>query len=91
VKRGFGSVRLIESVKRYAPGTKTTAEEVQALLGVLLSDAQASKGIISTTWEFAPKIQENPNIKQYIPHRLELVDGEALIKRLNEYTTPKSK
>jgi restriction system protein len=91
VKRGFGSVRIIESVKRYTPGTKVTAEEVQALLGVLHSDPQASKGIVSTTWEFAPKIQENPNIKQYIPHRLELVDGEALLKRLKEYTRPKSK
>ena len=91
VKKGFGSVRLIESVKRYTPGTKTTAEEVQALLGVLLSDPQASKGIVSTTWEFAPKILENPQITQYIPHRLELLDGKALVKRLKEYTTPKNK
>jgi len=91
VKRGFGSVRLIESVKRHKPGTKTTAEEVQALLGVLLSDPKASKGIVSTTWEFAPKIQENPYIMQHIPYRLELVDGETLLKRLREYTCPKSK
>jgi restriction system protein len=90
VKSGFGSVRLVESVKRYGPGNKTTAEEVQALLGVVLSDPQASKGIVSTTWEFAPKIEENPYIKQHIPHRLELVDGKALLKRLNEYTSPKS-
>jgi restriction system protein len=67
VKKGFGSVRLIESVKRYTPGTKTTAEEARALLGVLLSDPQASKGMVSTTWEFAPKILENPQIKQYVP------------------------
>jgi restriction system protein len=59
VKRGFGSVRVIESVKRYTPGNKVTAEEVQALIGVLFGDAQASKGIVSTTWEFAPKIKEN--------------------------------
>jgi restriction system protein len=91
VKNGFGSVRLIESVKRHTPGTKTTAEEVQALLGVLLSDPQASKGIVSTTWEFAPMIWENPQIMQYVPHRLELVDGKALVKRLEEFTAPKSK
>ena len=60
VKKGFGSVRLIESVKRHKPGTKTTAEDVQALLGVLLSDPQANKGVVSTTWEFAPLIWENP-------------------------------
>ena len=90
VKKGFGSVRLIESVKRHKPGTKTTAEEVQALLGVMLSDPQASKGIVSTTWQFAPKILDNPQIAQYIPHRLELVDGASLVERLKEYTTPKS-
>jgi restriction system protein len=86
VKSGFGSVRLIESVKRYTPGNKTTAEEVQALLGALFGDPQASKGIVSTTWEFAPMIWENPQIMQYIPHRLELVDGKALVQRLKEYT-----
>jgi len=87
VKYGFGSVRLIESVKRCSPGSKTTAEEVQALLGVLLSDPQASKGIVSTTWEFAPMIWQNPHIIQYVPHRLELVDGKALVERLKEFTT----
>jgi restriction system protein len=91
VKRGFGSVRLIESVKRHTPGNKTTAEEVQALLGVLHSDPQASKGILSTTWEFAPMIWDNPQITQYIPHRLELVDGKALVQRLKEYTTQSSR
>ena len=91
VKKGFGSVRLIESVKRHTPGTKTTAEEVRALLGVLLSDPGASKGIVSTTWEFAPMIWEDPQITQYIPHRLELLEGKALLERLKEYTTPKSK
>jgi restriction system protein len=86
VKKGFGSVRLIESVKRYTPGHVVRAEEVQALLGVLHGDHQASKGIVSTTWEFAPKIEENLHIAQYIPHRLELVKGTDLLRRLAEYT-----
>jgi restriction system protein len=88
VKKGFGCVRLIESVKRFKPGTKVTAEQVQALLGVVLSDPQASKGIVSTTWEFAPKIKKNPQITQYIPHRLELLNWEDQLRRLKEYTTP---
>jgi restriction system protein len=88
VKKGFGSVRIIESVKRRTPGLKhhVTAEEVQALLAAVLSDPQASKGIVSTTWEFAPKIKDNPYIAQYIPHRLELVNGTDLVERLKEYT-----
>lgn len=89
VKKGYGGVRLIESVKRYSPGKKTTAEEVQALLGVLLSDPQASKGIVSTTSSFAPRIMDNAQITQFIPHRLELLDGDALLKRLANYTNPK--
>lgn len=85
VKRGFGSVRLIESVKRYKPGHVVTAEQVQALLGVVLSDPQASKGIVSTTWEFAPMIRENPYITNHVPHRLELLNGSELLKRFGEY------
>jgi restriction system protein len=93
VKKGVGALRIVESVKRRTPGTKhrVTAEEVQALLGVVLSDPQASKGVISTTWEFAPKINENPHITQYIPYRLDLVDGKKLLERFKEYTTTKSK
>ena len=87
MKKGFGSVRLIESVKRYKPGHVVSAEEVQALLGVLHGDHRASKGIVSTTWEFAPRIKENADITQYIPHRLELVDGVDLVRRLAEYTS----
>lgn len=93
MKRGFWSVRVIESVKRYKPGPKgrVTAEEVQALLGVLLSDPQATKGVVSTTGEFAPMIWKNPQITQYIPHRLELLDGNALVERFEANITPKLK
>jgi restriction system protein len=86
VKKGYGSVRLVESVQRYTPGRVVTAEKVQALLGVVLSDLQACKGIISTTWEFAPKIGENPHIMQHVPHRLEMVNGTGLLERFKQYT-----
>jgi len=86
VKKGFGSVRLIESVKRYTPNHFVTAEEVSALIGGLLKDPKASKGIVSTTWKFAPKIEEDPGIVQFMPTRLELVNGNALLERMEEYT-----
>jgi len=91
VKRGFGSVRFVESVKRYTPGHVVTAEEVDALIGVMNKQPQTSKGIISTTWEFAPKIMDDPDIARLVPTRLELVNGKALVERFKEYTTPKSK
>jgi restriction system protein len=82
---GFGSLRFIESVKRYTPGNAVPADDVRALLGVLMSDQQATKGIVSTTWEFAPKVAEDPLIKPHIPYRLELVDGQGLIDRFKHW------
>jgi restriction system protein len=83
---GFGSVRFIESVKRYTPNHPVTANDVRALLGVLHSDQNATKGIVSTTWEFAPKIAEDPLIKPHIPYRLELVNRHGLIERFKDWT-----
>lgn len=82
VKRGFFSVRIIESVKRYAPDHLVGADDVRALLGVLSGDRNATKGVISTTSDFAPRIAEDPFIAPFMPYRLELVDGRKLIERL---------
>jgi restriction system protein len=86
VKHGFGSVRLIESIKRYTPGHYTTAADVRELLGVLSMNHSASKGVISTTWEFAPGIEKDPQVRSFMPTRLELVDGVQQLKRFAEYT-----
>jgi restriction system protein len=80
IKKGYGAIRFVESVKKYKPGNEVTADDVRAL-GFLLNDPKNSKGIVSTTWKFAPKIEEDPLIKQFMPYRLELVDGEKLIDR----------
>ena len=80
IKKGYGSIRFVESVKKYKPGNEVTADDVRAL-GFLLTDPKNSRGIVSTTWKFAPKIEEDPLIKQLLPYRLELVDGEKLIDR----------
>jgi restriction system protein len=90
VKNGFGSVRLIESVKRYKPGNAVKADDVRALLGVLSGDPKATKGV-STTWEFAPRIADDPFIAQFVPYRLELLDGTELVKRIKLFTDPKGK
>ena len=83
VKKGFWSVRIVEQVKRYKPGLLVTAEEVRALGFVLQADQNTSKGVVSTTSDFAPKITEDELIKPFLPHRLELVNGEELLKRLS--------
>ncbi len=84
VKRGFGSVRFIESVKAFAPHRRVEADDVRALIGVLVTDRNATKGIVTTTSDFAPMIGTDPSIQPYIPHRLELVNGINLIARLKK-------
>ncbi len=81
-KKGFWSVRVIESVKRYNPNHLVPADDVRALLGVLASDRNASKGVVSTTSDFAPMIKDDPFIKPHVPNRLELINGNQLIARL---------
>ena len=49
---------------------------------MLLADHNATKGILTTTSNFAPMIACDPFIKPHIPFRLELVDGQELNKRL---------
>jgi len=83
VKKGLGSVRVIDQVKAYKAGHLVTADDVRALMGVLQGDG-ASKGFLTTTSDFAPKLQEDPLIVPFIPCRLELINGKALLRRLEE-------
>jgi restriction system protein len=81
-KRGFCTIRIIDQVKHYAPDHRVSANDVRALVGVLLSDERATKGFVTTTASFAPGISTDPFIAKHVPYRLELVDGQALLGRL---------
>ena len=78
IRRGIGCVRIIGSVKAYKPGHLVTHDDVRALAGVLHGDPKASKGIITTTSDFAPRIGTDPYIAPLMPFRLELMNGNAL-------------
>ena len=82
VKKGTLTVRIIDQVKAYAPNRVVLANDVRALLGVLQADQGATKGIVTTTSQFAPKIKDDKFIAPFIPYRLELIDGMELVKRL---------
>jgi restriction system protein len=84
VKNGVGSVRILSSVKAYAPGHQVSYDDVRALAGVLLGDPKASKGILQTTSTFPPNILKDPMLAPLMPYRLELMDGEALRRWLEE-------
>jgi restriction system protein len=80
---GVGSIRIFGQVKAYRPGHLVTAEEVRAMVGVITGAANVSKGIITTTSEFAPRVREDDYIKPLLPYRLELQARDTLIAWLN--------
>lgn len=84
VKHGFGCVKIIGSVKAYAPGNTVSYDDVRALLGVMSGEQDVSKGIVTTTSDFPPKIKDDPFIKPFLPTRLELVNGTALQQWLTD-------
>jgi restriction system protein len=82
-KRGLGTIRVIDQVKAYSPGHLVTANDVRALMGVLPNDG-ASKGFVTTTSDFAPKLRKDPLLMPFMPSRLQLIDGKMLRARLIE-------
>jgi restriction system protein len=85
-KNGVGSIRIFDQVKAYKPGHVVTAEEVRAMLGVITGAGNVSKGVISTTSTFAPRVAEDEYLKPYIPYRLELKPRDTLLRWLDELT-----
>jgi restriction system protein len=81
---GAGRVRLFDQVKRYSPDRLVTADEVRSMIGVLTTEGNVSKGLITTTSHFAPGIEKDPRIQSLIPHRLELKPREPLLAWLEE-------
>ena len=79
-RNDFGSIRVYDEVKRYGPGQYVTAEKVRALSGVVYGHPNVSKGVVTTTAEFAPGVRTDPAIAPFMPNRLELRDGERLIE-----------
>lgn len=76
VKSGFFSIRVYDQVKAYKPGHLVTAEEVRALNGTI--DWTVTKGIVTTTSDFAPNLAVDRILAPLIPHRIELRNGEKL-------------
>ena len=79
-RNDFGSIRIYDEVKRYGPGKRVTAEKVHALTGVVNTHQNVSKGVLTTTAEFAPGVWTDKAIAPLMPNRLELRDGEFLIE-----------
>jgi restriction system protein len=87
-KWGVGSIRIFDQVKAYSPGHLVPATEVREMIGVITGAQNVSKGIITTTSEFAPRVRDDPYIKPFLPYRLELKPRHDLLAWLAELSTP---
>ena len=83
-KHGVGSIRIFDQIKRYKISRPVSAEEVRSLLGVISSAGNVSKGVITTTSTFAPRLLDDDDIRRQVPHRLELKPRDVLLKWLQE-------
>jgi restriction system protein len=81
---GVGSIRIINQVKAYRPGHVVPANDVRALVGVLDMEQNVSKGVITTTSQFAPRVMEDEFIKRVVPYRLELMPRDVLLPWLED-------
>jgi len=81
---GVGAIRIFDQIKAYNSGHVVTAEEVDAMLGVLQKNPNVSKGVITTTGRFAPGIEKDSGLAAYMPYRLELKNGLQLREWLSE-------
>jgi restriction system protein len=89
IRKGIGSIKILDSVKAYRPGHLVTKEELHALMGVVAVDPNASKGILTTTSDFAPRLLDDPRLAQTVPHRIELMNGTKLREWLNDLAKKK--
>lgn len=68
--------------------TSVTADAVRALIGVLSRDQDVSKGIVTTTSDFAPRIEDE--LRAFLPSRIQLKNGAALKRWLEEIHSRKA-
>jgi restriction system protein len=83
-KHGSWRVKIFDQAKAYAPSRRVTADDVRAMVGVLTLEPNVSKGIVTTTSQFAPGIEKDENIKRFMPYRLELRNGQNLCEWLSK-------
>jgi restriction system protein len=88
---GFCCVKILGQAKAYRPGHLVTHNDVNAMLGVLSRDHDASKAMIVTTSDFQPGVYKDPKIQQFVPSRLELINGSALPEWIKCVQQPQSK
>ncbi|RYZ01811.1 MAG: restriction endonuclease [Myxococcales bacterium] len=76
-------VRIFDQAKRYSRGRLVPANDVRALMGSW-AFRDATAGVVTTTSDFAPRIGEDPAIKNALSQGLRLINGPTLLQELAE-------
>jgi len=71
-------MRVLDQAKANSPTNLVSQNDVRALYGVLSKDLGATKGIITTTSDFAPGVADE--FQKEIPYRLETRNGEQFLE-----------
>jgi restriction system protein len=78
VTKQLSALRVLDQAKAYGAGKLVSQNDVRALLGVLALDLNATKGIITTTSDFAPGVEEE--FENVMPYRLETKNGQQFVE-----------
>lgn len=81
-KDGWGTVRVVVQVKSYNAKNLVSADEVRSLIGTYFMEPGATKAVLATTSDFAPRLRDAPNIAPLLGRELLLLNQRQLIERL---------
>jgi restriction system protein len=78
----MSATRVLDQAKAYSPTNLVSQNDVRAIFGVLCKDPGATKGIITTTSDFAPGVAEE--FQKEIPYRLETKNGQQFLEWIQQ-------
>jgi restriction system protein len=84
----MSAMRVLDQAKANSPTNLVSQNDVRALYGVLSKDLGATKGIITTTSDFAPGVADE--FQKEIPYRLETKNGEQFLEWIRQILASQS-
>ena len=78
----MSALRVLDQAKANNPTNLVAQDDVRAIYGVLRLDNSATKGIITTTSDFAPGVADE--FQNVIPYQLETKNGEQLVEWIRQ-------
>ena len=73
----LSAIRVLDQAKANSPTHLVSQNDVRAIFGVLRLDHNATKGVITTTSDFAPGVADE--FQEVIPYQLETKNGEQFL------------